>query len=100
MFFAVIMSHPDGPEWGEHVHTHVDYLKAKEAEGKIRASGQVTGRPLRSGLYIASVADRRELDQLIEGDPFFPAGLIADLQVIDWKPFIGVFASETEHPAF
>ncbi len=27
MFFAVIMSHPDGPEWGEHVHAHVDYLK-------------------------------------------------------------------------
>ncbi len=100
MFFAVIMSHPNGPEWGEHVHAHVDYLKTKEAEGKIRASGQVTGRPLRSGMYIASVVDRQELDQLIEGDPFFPAGLIVELQVIEWKLFIGVFALEVEQRGF
>ena len=100
MFFVVVMSHPDGPEWGEHVHAHVDYLKGKVAEGKIRASGQVTGRPLRSGMYVASVADRQELDDLIEGDPFSPAGLIAEMEVIEWKPFIGVFASETEYPSF
>ena len=100
MFFAVIMSHPDGPKWGEHVHAHVDYLKTKEAEGKIRASGQVTGRPLRSGMYIASVANRQELDELIEGDPFSRVGLIADLQVVEWKPFIGVFAGENEMPSF
>ncbi len=100
MFFVVLMSHPDGPEWGEHVHAHVEYLNARVAEGKIRASGQVTGRLLRSGMYIASIADRHELDTLIKGDPFAKAGLITDLQVIEWKPFIGVFASETEHPAF
>ena len=98
MFFAVIMSHPDGAVWGEHVHAHVEYLKAKEAEGKVRASGPVTGRPLRSGMFIASVADRRELDDLIRGDPFSPAGLIVGLDVIEWKPFIGVFASEVEQP--
>ena len=100
MFFVVIMSHPDGPGWGEHVHAHVDYLRAKAAEGKIRASGQVTGRALRAGMFIASVDDRQELDALIAGDPFTPAGLIAELEVIEWKPFIGVFSSETEHPAF
>ena len=98
MFFAVILSHPDGPGWGEHVHAHVAYLRRMVEEGRIRASGQVTGRPLRSGMYIADVADRAELDALIAGDPFAQAGLIAACEIVEWKPFIGVFANEVEPP--
>ncbi len=51
-------------------------------------------------MYIASVADRQELERLIEGDPFHPAGLIAEVQVVEWEPFIGVFASKVERPVF
>ena len=100
MFYVVVMSHPDGPEWAEHVRAHIDYLRARHAEGKIRASGQVTGRPLRSGMYVASVADREELDELVASDPFAAAGLIAELEVIEWRPFIGLFSSEVEQPDF
>ena len=100
MFFIVVMSHPDGPEWGEHVHAHVDYLKTKIAAGMSLASGQVLGRGLRSGMYLASVADRQELDDLIAGDPFAVAGLIAELEVVEWKPFLGIFAAEVEQPPF
>ena len=51
-------------------------------------------------MYIASVIDRKELDQIIEDDPFSALGLIDDFQVLEWKPFVGVFASEIEHPVF
>jgi hypothetical protein len=27
-FYVVTMSHPDGPEWNEHVKAHVDYLES------------------------------------------------------------------------
>ena len=100
MFFTVLISHPDGPEWGQHVHDHVAYLEAKVTEGKIRASGQVVGRPLRSGMFIADVADRTELDTLIAGDPFAREGLIADCEITEWRPFIGIFKDEVERPTF
>ncbi len=100
MFFTVLMSHPDGPEWGQHVRDHVAYLEAKVSEGKIRASGQVIGRALRSGMYIAVVADRTELDALIAGDPFAKEGLIASCEITEWKPFIGLFKTEVEKPDF
>lgn len=93
-FFVVTMSHPDGPEWGQHVLPHVEYLKGLIAAGKLRASGPVVGSSLRAGLLLFTVEDRAELDALIAGDPFAIEGLIAELTVTEWNPLFGAFAGE------
>ncbi|MFC0588080.1 YciI family protein [Novosphingobium aquiterrae] len=93
-FFVVTMSHPDGPEWGQHVLPHVDYLNGLIAQGKLRASGPVVGSTLRSGLLLFTVDNRAELDALIAADPFAIEGLIAELTLTEWNPMFGAFASE------
>jgi uncharacterized protein len=93
-FFVVTMTHPDGPEWGQHVLPHVEYLKGLIETGKLRASGPVIGGALRAGLLLFTVKDRAELDALIAGDPFAIEGLIAELTVTEWNPLFGAFAGE------
>ena len=75
-FFVVTMSHPDGPEWGQHVMPHVEYLSGLIEAGKLRASGPVVGGELRAGLLLFTVEDRAELDALLLGEPF--SGLDAE----------------------
>jgi uncharacterized protein YciI len=94
-FYVVTMSHPDGPEWNEHVKAHVDYLKSLIDQGKVHACGRVTSLPLRSGLIIFQVADRKELDGLIAEDPFAKQDIIVRLDVIEWDPLFGAFADHS-----
>ena len=91
-FFVVTMSHPDGPEWGQHVMPHVEYLKGLIVAGKLCASGPVIGGDLRAGLLLFTVEDRTELDALIAADPFAIEGLIEELTVTEWNPMFGAFA--------
>lgn len=93
-FFVVTMTHPDGPEWGEHVMSHVNYLKGLIEAGKLRASGPMVGGALRGGLLLLTVEDRAELDALIAADPFAVQGLIVELAVVEWNPMFGAFADE------
>ena len=95
-FFVVMMTHPDGPGWRQHVMPHVEYLNGLIAAGKLRASGPVKGQAQRAGLLVFSVADRAELDALIAADPFAFQGLIDELTVTEWNPLFGAFASEAE----
>ncbi len=94
-FFVVTMTHPQGDEWNKHVVEHVQYLLELEERGKLRASGQLKGTGLRSGFLIFSVANRAELDELVNNDPFSKHSLIVDLLVNEWVPFIGTYAAET-----
>lgn len=94
-FFTVRMSHPDGDKWAQHVGAHVNYLKELISRGKVRASGRLTGLPLRSGFIIFTVADRNEVDQLVAGDPFRKENLIAEIQILEWDPLFGTFADES-----
>lgn len=93
-FFVVTMTHPDGPEWGQHVMPHVEYLNGLIEVGKLRASGPVVGSTLRAGLLLFTVENRAKLDALIAADPFAIEGLIAELTVTEWNPLFGAFARE------
>ena len=94
-FFVVTMSHPDGEAWGQHLQAHIDYLKALVGRGKLRASGRLKDKPLRSGLLLFTVDTRAEVEALIQADPFAKEGLITELTIHEWDPLFGVFAAES-----
>ncbi len=94
-FFVVTMSHPDGEAWGQHLRAHVDYLQSLIRQGKLRASGRLKGKALRSGFLIFTTETREETEALIQEDPFTKEGLIAELTIHEWDPLFGVFAAES-----
>jgi uncharacterized protein len=95
-FYTVKMVHPQGDKFFEHVRDHVQYLIDLEKLGKVRASGQLRGTALRSGFIIFCVADRAELQALIDNDPYSIQALIVHLEIEEWVPFIGTYAAETD----
>ncbi len=94
-FFVVTMSHPDGEGWGKYLHAHIEYLRFLIEQGRLRASGRLKGKPLRSGFLIFTATTQAEVEALIEQDPFAKEGLIAELTIHEWDPLFGVFAAES-----
>lgn len=93
-FFLVTMTHPDGEGWGRHVLPHVAFLKAMIDDGKIRASGPVTGLGKRAGFIIVTADSRDDVEELIAKDPFAVEGLIDDLTILEWDPMFGAFGDD------
>ncbi len=94
-FFVVTMTHPDGPEWNQHVVEHVRYLLRLIDEGKIKASGPLKGTPLRAGCIIMEADSREEIEHLIAGDPFSRENIIEELTITEWDPLFGAFSQES-----
>jgi hypothetical protein len=46
-FYTVTMTHPDGPEWNQHVLVHVQYLLGLIEQGVLKASGRSRARSFR-----------------------------------------------------
>lgn len=93
-FFLVTMTHPDGEGWGRHVRAHVDYLRGLIKDGKIRASGPVTGLDKRAGFIMMAVDTLEEAHRLVADDPFAVEGLIDELTILQWYPLFGAFSAE------
>ena len=94
-FFIVTMSHPNEKGWGQHVQAHITYLRKLEQEGRLRASGAIVDAPVKTGCLILTAADRADVERLIAGDPFAIHGIIAQLNISEWDPYFGIFASES-----
>jgi uncharacterized protein len=89
--FTVLMVHPDGEGWSQHLKPHVDYLLKILEEGKLRASGPLKGTRLRSGFLIIAAADRAEVEAIVAKDPFAIQNLIVELVITEWDPVFGAF---------
>jgi uncharacterized protein YciI len=94
-FFLVTMTHPDGEGWGVHVAAHVGYLRGLIDQGKIRASGPVTGLGKRAGFIIMTVESLEEAQRLVADDPFALEGLIDELTILAWDPLFGALSAES-----
>lgn len=94
-FFTVLMTHPDGPGWGEHVRAHVDYLRDLVAKGPLKASGPLKGTPKRAGFLIFQADSRQAVEGLVQDDPFAVHGLIETLTIHEWDPLFGDYADES-----
>lgn len=89
--FTVTMTHPEGEGWNTHLCAHVEYLRTILAQGSLLASGPLKHTTLRTGFLIMSANDRREVEQIVAGDPFATEGLIIDLVISEWDPVFGAF---------
>ncbi len=94
-FFIVSMSHPEGPEWNEHVLAHVRYLLRLIETGQLVASGPLRGQALRTGFLIMRGETREEIEDLVAGDPFAKENLIVSLTIEEWDPLFGGFSEQS-----
>jgi uncharacterized protein YciI len=86
---AVLYRYADEPaRLDEHRPRHKDYLASLFARGRIVISGPLTtGGP--GALLIVDADDEVHVAALLDGDPFWGLGLIADRQIRGWSPFFG-----------
>lgn len=94
-FFVVFMSHPNHTAWSEHLKAHMAYIRSLEKRGTLRASGKVVDAKVTTACLILTAQDRTELDSIIAKDPFSSVGVIENLRISEWDPFIGIFAAES-----
>lgn len=86
---AVIYKYADDPDrLDEHRPRHKDYLASLYEQGRIVISGPLTdGAP--GALLIIDADDAEQVAALLDLDPYWTLGLIADRQIRSWKPFFG-----------
>ncbi|MWD26548.1 hypothetical protein E0K89_003560 [Aquicoccus sp. SCR17] len=99
-FFVVTFLHLDFERWKAELQPHVDYLKARVADGSLVASGPAFGLPgsgpgTRAGLLIIRGRDRAEIEEWIAADPFARHDLIDACTITEWDPVFGAFADQS-----
>lgn len=99
-FFVVTFLHLDFERWKTWLQPHVDYLKARVADGSLVASGPAFGMEgapsgARAGLLIIRANDREEVKAWIAADPFSEQGLIDKCTITEWDPVFGAFADQS-----
>jgi hypothetical protein len=94
-FFIVRMTHPNGPDWNQHVVVHVEYLLSLIERGALKASGPLKGTPLRAGFLIMQADSREAVEAIVAEDPFAKEDLIVALTIEEWDPLFGAFGEES-----
>lgn len=89
--FAVIYSYVEGSddERSAHRPAHRAFLRELHVAGRLRVSGPFgTGVPA-GGLLIMEGESAAEIGELLDGDPFREAGVIADRSIRPWEIVVG-----------
>jgi uncharacterized protein YciI len=86
--YVVVWTYTDDKtKIGEAKQAHVDYLKDLVERGAVAVAG---GWPDGSGgLVVFDVADRDELQPLLDKDPFTTAGVIVGTEINEWAVALG-----------
>jgi uncharacterized protein YciI len=86
---AVIYRYAEEPaRLDEHRPKHKDYLAALYEQGRIVVSGPLTDGAA-GALLIIDADNTEHVAALLDPDPFWQLGLIADRQIRRWSPFFG-----------
>jgi uncharacterized protein YciI len=87
--FSVIYDYiDDEAKRDEHRPAHRDYLRSLHEQGKLIVSGPHPGTPP-SALVIMNAADAEEVTRLLDQDPFWTEGVIAERTIREWDIVIG-----------
>jgi uncharacterized protein YciI len=90
--YAVQYAYHDVPEQlDEHRPVHRDWLRRLAADGIVVTSGPWVGEPA-GALLIFRGESSTAIESLLDDDPFWGAGVIADRSVREWNPVIGQLA--------
>ena len=90
--FLVRLVHPDEETWKRWVRPHVEWVQEHVAQGAIVASGPSVGTAVRQGWLVIRADDESSLREFITTDPFWDAGVIEDLLIVQWDPIFGDLA--------
>jgi uncharacterized protein YciI len=83
MLWAAVIRYGNPDKIKEVRPVHRQYLSALRERGKLWASGPFVDDS--GALIIYQVESEEEARQLIEGDPFFAAGVFQDIQPKPWN---------------
>ncbi|WP_435193585.1 YciI family protein [Streptomyces sp. NRRL F-5630] len=87
--FIVRLEHPDEAGWKTWVGPHVEWVRARIADGTIIASGPSVGTEIRQGWLIMSAETEQELRETLATDPFWENGIVENLLIVEWDPIFG-----------
>lgn len=90
-YYLVKFVHTDLEGWQQYVRQHVEYLYKLVAEGSLVVSGPVETEKedVKEAYLIFNVESRDQLQTLLEADPYWYEGLVADYSVELWQPMFG-----------
>lgn len=92
-YFAVHYTYADQPSELDRVRPdHRAFLGRLAEQGVVVASGPYLGVTPASALLIMRAADAETLATTLNQDPFWSAGLIAEREITEWNPVIGILA--------
>lgn len=90
--FAVQYTYSDDAAELDRVRPEHRAFLAMLTEGPLLASGPYVDAEQPSALLILKADSVAEVEELLDADPFWEAGLIRGRDVTEWNPLIGVFA--------
>ncbi|EHJ07320.1 YciI family protein [Staphylococcus simiae] len=90
-YYIVKFVHTDLLGWQEHLEAHVKYLYQLTTKGYLAISGPIENEDeQRKEAYLILKADNEQkLQTLLENDPYWYEGLVAEYTVEEWKPMFG-----------
>ncbi|WP_110953751.1 YciI family protein [Anaerosinus massiliensis] len=90
-YYLVRYLHTDLIGWEKHVNAHIEYLEQLVEHKKLIVSGPIkdSKNGEKEALLIFYVEDLNELQNLIQKDPFWYEGLVANYNMNEWDPMFG-----------
>ncbi|KOR12642.1 hypothetical protein AMC75_09235 [Staphylococcus carnosus] len=90
-YYLVTFVHTDLEGWKKYVNAHIRYLEKLIKEHKLIVSGplQDAEKGEKEAILIFHVKDKKELMALLENDPYWYEGLVAEYNVREWNPMFG-----------
>lgn len=97
-YFVVRYVHTEFTGWKKYLFAHLEYLKDLIREGSLLMSGplQDSKEGEKEAILIFKAEDREALQRLIEGDPYWKEGLVADHVIREWNPMFGMLGYSAE----
>ncbi|AYU54139.1 YciI family protein [Staphylococcus debuckii] len=90
-YYLVTFIHTDLEGWKKYVNAHIQYLEKLISEQKLVVSGplQDAEKGKKEAVLIFHVKNKQELMTLLENDPYWYEGLVADYTIREWNPMFG-----------
>lgn len=76
---------------------HADYLHNLADRGVLLLGGPLVGE--NAGLLCYEVADRAELQRVLDDEPYIKAGIVAETRIQQWNPGKGSLAAAPSRSA-
>ncbi len=87
MKFAAIIQYAKDPNKIQTIRPkHRQYLAELKEQGKLAVSGPFTDDS--GALIVYEAGTREEAEKLVQGDPFYEAGIFLHVEIRPWNPVI------------